>query len=280
MNSWKSIRDSNSDELMKKIATSGSITEVTDVPEDWRTIFRTAHDISPEAHVRIQAAFQKYTDNAVSKTVNFPENAAAEDVEKVYRYAYDLGCKGITIYRDKSRESQVLNVGAVNRTETQTFRRPRIRPQMMGGLTRKAPTGCGNLYVTINDDQKGPFELFAQIGKAGGCAASQTEAIGRLTSLALRAGVDPGSIARQLRGVRCPSPIRQSGELILSCADAIGRALENHLTEQHTYSPQTGTVEGESFVNRLSGICPDCGAPLEFESGCSVCRTCGYSKCS
>jgi ribonucleoside-diphosphate reductase alpha chain len=141
------------------------------------------------------------------------------------------------------------------------------------------PTGCGNLYVTVNDEGEGPFELFAQIGKAGGCAASQAEAIGRLVSLALRAGVEPASVVRQLRGVRCPSPAWNEGEIVLSCADGISKALERHLAGQKDYDPDALNRQRESLVNRCAGRCIDCGSPLEFDGGCAVCRTCGYSRC-
>jgi ribonucleoside-diphosphate reductase alpha chain len=268
-----------SDELMKKIAKEGTVREIEEVPDRWRDIFRCAYDITPDAHVRMQAAFQKYTDNAVSKTVNFPKEARAVDVEEVFMLAYQLGCKGVTIYRDGSREEQVLNIGEVNRRETGDFRVPRGRPGALQGRTRKKPTGCGNLYVTINDDENGPFELFAQIGKAGGCAASQAEAIGRLISLALRAGVDPASIVKQLRGVRCPSPAWEDGKLVLSCSDAISKALEQHLSDGDYRMPDDFTLAAESLSNRLAGLCIDCGSPLEFDGGCNVCRMCGYSRC-
>jgi ribonucleoside-diphosphate reductase alpha chain len=272
------------EELMKKIAKVGTVRDMTEVPERWRRIFRCAYDITPEAHIRMQAAFQKHTDNAVSKTVNFPKEARAVDVEEVFMLAYQLGCKGVTIYRDGSREAQVLNIGNVNRTEAGEQRAgehrvPRKRPGALDGKTHKKPTGCGNLYVTINDDGTGPFELFAQIGKAGGCAASQAEAIGRLISLALRAGVEPASIVKQLRGVRCPSPAWEEGKLVLSCADAISKSLEEHLAGGKAPSKEDLALENESLSNRLAGLCIDCGSPLEFDGGCNVCRMCGYSRC-
>ncbi len=268
-----------SDELMRRIADKGDVQGIEDVPEKWQQVLKTAHDISPEAHVRIQAAFQEQTDNAVSKTVNFSRDAKPEDVENVYLLAYKLGCKGVTIYRDGTREAQVLNIGRVNREESEVFKTPRNRPSVVSGSTRKTGTGCGNLYVTINEDEKGPFELFAQIGKAGGCAASQTEAIGRLVSLALRAGVDAKAVVKQLRGVRCPSPAWDDGVMVLSCADAISKALEKYLQERNLYDKDQLSLEEESFVNRLAGLCPECGSTLEYESGCVLCRMCGYSKC-
>ncbi len=249
----------------------------------------------------MQAAFQKHTDNAVSKTVNFAHDATEDDVNSVFQMAYDLDCKGVTIYRDGSRDEQVLNVGQespsvkaaagaasigeIEIDDRQNVKKPRKRPDTVKGTTRKVGTGCGNLYVTINDDDQGPFELFAQIGKAGGCAASQTEAIGRLISLALRAGVDASMISRQLSGVRCPSPAWNAGNKVFSCADGISQALGKHLKDNEESLPlpdKVGKIAEpaiESLVNRLAGMCMECGSTLEFESGCAVCRNCGYSRC-
>jgi ribonucleoside-diphosphate reductase alpha chain len=229
--------------------------------------------------LRIQAAFQKYTDNAVSKTVNFPNGATQEEVEKAYLLAHELGCKGVTIYRDGARDAQVLNIGKVNRAEEHRPLKPRSRPETVHGTTRKLGTGCGNLYITINEDDEGLFELFAQIGKAGGCAASQTEAIGRLISLALRAGIEPESIIKQLRGVRCPSPAWDNGTMVLSCADAISKAFERYLLGMKQYDHRALHAATEARVNYLAGQCPECGNALEYESGCVICRMCGYSKC-
>jgi ribonucleoside-diphosphate reductase alpha chain len=276
------LRDGfHSEELMKRVAEAGTVREIDEVPERWRALFRTAHDISPEWHIRMQAAFQKYTDNAVSKTVNFPTEGTRPEVDKVFRLAYELGCKGVTIYRDRSREGQVLNIGEVNRTAVpeKKPRVPKKRSDVLTGTTRKMPTGCGNLYITVNEGSHGPFELFAQIGKAGGCAASQAESIGRLVSLALRAGVDPNAIVKQLRGVRCPSPSWNGGNLILSCGDAISKALEQYLEEKNLYDPEALSYANESIVNRTAGLCIDCGSVLEFEGGCSICRNCGYTRC-
>jgi ribonucleoside-diphosphate reductase alpha chain len=275
-----------SDELLKKIAQQGSIQGIEEIPEKWRKIFITAHDITPEWHVRVQAAFQKYTDNAVSKTVNFPNSATKEEVEKVYLLAYELGCKGVTIYRDGSREEQVLNIGKVNRSEDrgsavvdQSLLTPRARPSVIAGSTRKMTTGCGNLYVTINEDEHGLFEVFTQMGKAGGCSSSQAEAISRLISLSFRAGLDPKAIVKQLRGVRCPNPGWEKGGMILSCSDAIAKALERYLAEKKTPVGKKVAKMSAAYLDKITGFCPDCGSALEHESGCAVCRECGFSKC-
>jgi len=275
-----------SDGLLKKIALEGSVQGIEEIPEKWRRIFITAHDITPEWHVSVQAAFQKYTDNAVSKTVNFPNSATKEEVEKVYLQAYELGCKGVTIYRDGSRTEQVLNIGKVNRTEEkgiaaidESLLTPRARPSVIAGSTRKMTTGCGNLYVTINEDEHGLFEVFTQMGKAGGCSSSQAEAISRLISLSLRAGLDPKAIVKQLHGVRCPNPGWEKGGMILSCSDAIAKAMERYLLEKKTPVGQKVAKMSTGYREKIEGFCPDCGGALEHESGCNVCRECGFSKC-
>jgi ribonucleoside-diphosphate reductase alpha chain len=253
-----------SDGLMKEIAEKGTIQEIEGIPEEVKRLFVTAHDINPEWHIRIQGAFQKYTDNAVSKTINFPNSAAREDVRKAYLLAYNLGCKGLTIYRDGSRDQQVLNI---QRKPEPPQLAPRPRPERTYGVTQRMNTGCGKLYVTLNSDDLGPCEVFAQMGKAGGCANSQIEATGRLISLALRSGVKPASILRQLMGIRCPSPVWQEGEMVLSCSDAIAKVLNEYCQS------------GFSHMVAEMGACPDCGASVEHEGGCIVCRSCGFSRC-
>jgi ribonucleoside-diphosphate reductase alpha chain len=265
-------------DLMKEVAEKGSVQEIEKVPAKARRLFVVAHDLEPEWHTRMQAAFQTYTDNAVSKTVNFPSEATREDVAKVYKLAYELGCKGVTIYRDRSREQQVLNLGSTaglsSRTEAPQPRSPRARPVMLTGTTEKMGTGCGSLYVTVNEDEVGLFEVFAQLGKAGGCAASQTEAISRLVSLSLRSGIDIEAVLKQLRGIRCPSPSWQDGGIILSCPDAISRAIEKYLKVTKGREVHAGFRP-----KGAAGTCPDCGETLEYTEGCAVCKHCGYSKC-
>ncbi len=289
-------------QLMEKIAESASIKDIKEIPEDVRRVFVTSHDISPEWHVRMQAAFQKYVHNATSKTINFPHEATIDEVRKSYVLAFDLKCKGITIYRDKSREEQVLNVGKPK--EKQEVRviheikkeiAPRPRPEVIIGTTTKVSTGCGNLYVTINIDEDGkPFELFTQMGKAGGCAASQLEATGRLVSLAFRANIEVKSIIEQLRNIRCPSPSWEKGQRIFSCADAIARVVERRLINtqptvmvaaesvaipmKHSHDDQLQASDLDEQVN-IVGMCPDCGGALRHEEGCVKCHGCGYSKC-
>jgi len=283
-----------SEDLMEKVAKTGGVQGLDEVPADVKEVFITSHDISPEWHIRTQAAFQKYTDNAVSKTINFPQEATIADVEKAYKLAYKLSCKGVTIYRDKSREEQVLNVGDIKKDHAGAKEEkilPKPRPTVVKGTTTKIGTGCGNLYITINEDEGShPFEVFMQMGKAGGCAASQLEAIGRLVSLAFRSGIDVKAIVDQLRGIRCPSPSWEKGGRIFSCSDAIARAIEKHLGDKKESNKQlkkTNSVSGfDNYSGRnalklgnVVGVCPDCGGALRHVEGCMVCRACGYSKC-
>ncbi len=255
-----------SEELIQAVSQNGSVQGVPGVPEAIQQLFRTAHDIAPQWHVQIQAAFQKHTDNAVSKTVNFPSEATAEDVAQVFLSAAKSGCKGVTIYRYGSRLLQVLNVGG-GRSEGEQIA-PRPRPQRTYGLTERIGTGCGKLYVTINSDDKGMCEVFAQMGKTGGCASSQIEAAGRLISLALRSGVKPEAIIKQMTGIRCPSPVWQNGKMVLSCPDAMAQVLNRVAVVDPSDSPQP------------AGVCPDCGGSLTHGEGCLNCYHCGFSKCA
>ncbi|MBU0548857.1 MAG: vitamin B12-dependent ribonucleotide reductase [Candidatus Omnitrophica bacterium] len=276
-----------SHKLMEEVAETGSIQNIDEVPADIKRIFVTSHDIFPEWHIRMQATFQKYTDNAVSKTINFPNKASIDDVRRTYLLAYELNCKGITVYRDKSRQEQVLNIASKKDVSSlQEFRldpgniAPRPRPEVTTGTTTKVSTGCGNLYITINSDEQGrAFEVFTQMGKAGGCAASQLEAIGRLVSLAFRSDIEVKSIIEQLRNIRCPSPSWEKGVRIFSCADALARVIEKRLVNNKAVV--ISSVKGEEapvFIN-IVGVCLDCGGVLRHEEGCVKCHACGYSKC-
>ncbi len=275
-----------SEALMKEVAQQGSIQNVDAVPDKWKRVFVTSHDISPEWHIRMQAAFQKHTDNSVSKTVNLPKNATPEDVSTIYRMAYELGCKGVTIYRDGSRAEQVLNKGKEKERPRKgagsSKIEPRPRPKVTNGVTMKMETGCGDLYVTINKDNNGlPFEIFNQMGKAGGCASSQSEAIGRMVSLALRSNIDPTKVINQLKGICCHQP-RGFGEgRVTSCADAVAQALEiNLLPNVVKEGASKGATVQDIIATFMRGACPDCGSSLEPEGGCVVCRACGFSECS
>ena len=278
--------------LMEKIAKQGGLHGLDEVPEEDKKIFVCAHDVTPKYHIKMQAAFQEATDNAVSKTVNFPKTATPDEVREVYELAYKLGAKGVTIYRDGSREAQVLNIGSVNDGSAKTPNggiTPRPRPEVTQGITQKMKIGCGNLYVTVNYDENGICEVFTNLGRAGGCP-SQSESTSRLISTALRSGISVDAVIEQLRGIRCHSTLRSRDKdiKVLSCPDAIGRVLEKVVEIQKEMKPAETPKEGikSEVIGEIAkkmpikeGACPECGSELEHEGGCTVCRSCGYSKC-
>lgn len=271
-----------SDDLMRRIAKKGTIKDFPEIPKSVQNVFVTAHDIQPEWHVKMQASFQKYTDNAVSKTVNLGHEATRGDVRDVFELAYRTYCKGVTIYRDGSRDMQVLNIGAVKgkdeskatdekAVEPQNTKiSPRPRPDITTGFTEKVKIGCGNLYITVNYDEHGICEVFTNTGRAGGCP-SQSEATSRLVSIALRSGIDAKSIVEQLKGIRCPSTIRQKDLKVMSCPDAIGRLIEKVLKLQNGNG--NGNHSEASHTEEICGISAE-NAPrptARCDSECSSC---------
>ena len=290
-----------STELMEQLAETGSL-EKLDVPQWVKDVFRTSHDISPEWHVRMQAAFQSHTDNSVSKTINFPHHATVQDIADSYMLAYETGCKGITVYRDGSKADQVLSTGETGKqAEGETaaelpdqstgHRTPRERPRQIRGVTERVRTGHGNMYITINfdDETGGPFELFSALGKAGGCDSAHLEAISRLVSLALRSGIDPQDIIAHLRGITC-CPAWDDGTLVRSSPDAVALVLERQTGQgqstqassqplQFAFAPEPVPVNGNGGYQ--SRRCPECNAPVAFLEGCVACIDpgCGWNKC-
>ena len=212
-------------DLMDEISKTGSIKKIGQIPKETREVFVTAHDVSPEWHIRMQAAFQKYTDNAVSKTVNLPSDATVEDVRRIYDLAYKLGCKGITIYRDGSKKNQVLSFSGKKDPNGNLQTKIQQRPETLEGFTTRIKTGYGYLYVTVTEYEGKPFEVFATIGKSGQSTTAKTEAIGRLISLALRSGVEVKKIIDQLKGIGGENPVFQTDGLVLSIPDAISKVL-------------------------------------------------------
>ncbi|MFH1616149.1 MAG: TSCPD domain-containing protein [Planctomycetota bacterium] len=241
------------------------------LPQKLAEVLVTAHEIESEWHVKLQAAFQENVNNAVSKTVNLPQDATIEDVDRILQLAYDLKTKGITVYRDRCREKQVMS--AVNELPDlpADINSPRARPRKTTGTTIKAKTGCGSLFCTLNSDDKGPFEIFINLGRAGGCP-SLSEATARILSIALRSGIKPEILIEQLKGIRCLSTVARrnsNNEInVLSCPDAIARALEEAMGD--VFVPAA-----ETFMR----VCPECNSPLRKEAGCNVCDNCGFSKC-
>jgi ribonucleoside-diphosphate reductase alpha chain len=286
-----------STELMEQLAEKGSL-ETLEVPPWVKDVFRVSHDISPEWHVRMQAAFQRHTDNSVSKTINFPHDATVADIARAYTLAYETGCKGITVYRDGSKAGQVLSTGETGKHAEEAegqavgaqgrapgYRAPRPRPQTIRGVTERVRTGHGNMYITINFDEAGePFEVFSTLGKAGGCDSAQLEAISRLVSLALRSGIEAHELVDQLRGITC-CPAWDNGTLVRSGPDAVALALARHLTEdpaeaslaqpdavQLTFAPQPIALP-------QARKCPDCNGQVYFMEGCLKCMSCGWNRC-
>jgi ribonucleoside-diphosphate reductase alpha chain len=263
-------------ELMDAIAKQGSIRDIDEIPDDVKEVFVTAHDITPDWHIKMQAAFQRHTDNAVSKTVNLPHQATIQDVKEVYDLAYDLGCKGVTIYRDGSKKNQVLSFGELDPDTEGFIRAVRERPETLDGFVTRIKTGLGQLYITVTEYNGRPFEVFAIIGKSGKSTTAKTEAIGRLISLALRSGVKVEEIVKQLKGIGGEHAVFQNGGLVLSIPDAIARVLD----QKYLHLQNGSSLYTESMGSILRGdACPECGRTLTFEEGCMTCHYCGLTKC-
>jgi ribonucleoside-diphosphate reductase alpha chain len=339
-----------SGELIERIAKTGRI-DFPEVPERWQRVFVTANQIPPEWHIRMQAAFQEHCDSAISKTTNFAHTATVDDVRTIYELAYELHCKGVTVYRDGSRDNQVLSTGATaqataarsvgtgdkrelgelqgqlaeadaeierlkkalyeSEAENAQRRAKRSRPDMLRGTTRRMDTPLGTMYVTITEDDRGqPFEVFITLGKAGGAAMADVEAMGRLISLSLRSGIPIMQVHRQLRGIASDRPIGLGPNKVLSVPDAIGIAIEMWYREKQGVQQELldepeappaaprvvapareqitagdGGAELQMSLDSLGngaafmGTCPDCGSQLEYAEGCVKCHVCGFSEC-
>ena len=267
-------------------------------------VYRTAMKISAEAHVKMQAIWQKHVTNSVSKTINLPNSASVQDVKDAYRLAWETGCKAVTVYRDGSKSMQVLETGASREdeeTQEDHLKVPRQRPVSVMGVTDRVRTGHGTMFVNLTFDEDGhPFEVFAHLGKAGGCDSAYLEAIARLASLGLRSGIDPGQIVDQLKGITC-DPAWDGGTLVRSAPDAVALALSRHLLEEGAGSGTTtmagsssqlglfpssvdSTSDGDSdrgdSINVPTGAkCPECSGYLLHQEGCLSCPDCGYNKC-
>ncbi len=306
-----------SDELMDKVAANGALHhQLAEVPEEVRNVFVTAHEITPEWHIKMQGAFQKHTHNAVSKTVNFPREATRDDVKEVFVLANSLGCKGVTVYRDGSRAEQVLTVGAdktagsVSSSSGATAQdpllvdavaqddhgktrvngvwgrvRPIERPSRLDGFTAMKETPVGKLFLTLNTLDRHPVEMFAQIGKAGSDLSAFTEAIARLISIALRSGVDPQEVADQLQGIGGSRAIGFGPNRVRSVPDAIGQFLDEYLqygSEAPADEEDFGPVQDALPLTpgKKFSLCPTCGTwSVVHVEGCLKCMACGYSEC-
>jgi len=338
-----------SDALMERIAKTGSVTHA-EVPKKWQEVFATANNITPEWHIRMQAAFQLHCDSAISKTTNFAHTATKEDVKAIYEMAYDMHCKGVTVYRDGSRDGQVLSTGATAdaaakrdgakedpaskremgelkgqlaeltsdndrlkkllfdaEAETLQRRQKRSRPDILRSTAIRKETPLGVMFVHITEDDRGqPFEVFINLGKAGGSAMADAEAVGRLISLALRSGISIQQVHRQLRGISSDRAVGLGPNKVLSVPDAIGMALEDWMRTKQGVQGELLTTTAEQAIPQAStpkslpvvsaggaqmqfeamqggdafiGTCPDCGSQLEFAEGCVKCHVCGFSEC-
>ncbi len=270
-------------------------------------IYRTSMAISPEAHVRMQAAWQKHVTNSVSKTINLPNSATVDDVREAYELAWETGCKAVTVYRDGSKSMQVLETRSDSTdvddvvVDQSRLLIPRERPTSVAGVTDRVRTGHGNMYVTITFDEDGkPFEVFTTLGKAGGCDSANLEAVSRLVSLALRSGIDPDQIVAHLQGITC-CPAWDGGTLIRSAPDAMAHTLVNHIHAAHhavvgpsekqqstivqpglfpsTRQPNVSSNGNGRALPPSGARCPKCSGRLIPQEGCLNCLDCGYSKC-
>ncbi len=257
----------HSERLMQEVASKRSLQNIETVPQSIKEIYVTAADVSAENHIKMQAVFQKYCDSSVSKTINFSESATKKDVAHAFLQAFELGCKGVTIYRDNSRPNQVLSPIIKESKSVESEPQVEKRPDILHGITEKMRTGYGNLYVTINVKDGKPFEVFAHIGKSGYTTMADTEAICRLISLALRSQIPVETIISQLRSIGGANQIYSGGAKVFSIPDAIAQILHKHFIG-------SDGVEFDSFE-----ICPSCSSSMRFESGCYNCVSCGYSNC-
>ncbi len=291
-----------SEELMDEVARTGSVQHSDAVPAHVKELFKTSLEIDYKAHVSMQAVYQKHTDLAVSKTINMANDAKKEDVQHAYRMAHGSQCIGITIYRDGSKPTQVLEVQSDKGKQEATpsafpMIKMRPRPSRMQGSTERIRTGHGNLFVTVNFDEEGqPFEVFSStLGKAGGCESAAMEAISRLISLALRSGIDPMEIVDQLKGITCV-PAWDQGILVGSPADAVALALERYIPGsirgqgRQSYAtqlqletteisqPQSSNGNG-AHLHDTGSRCPECNGLTIFQEGCQACMSCGWNRC-
>lgn len=298
-----------SEELAQRVMERGSVHNLSEVPEDLRRVFATAHEIDPSWHVRMQGAWQQHTDNAVSKTINLPNSASETDVHQAYQLAYDSGCMGITVFRDGCKGEQVLNVGVTAKKEAPAAAalppgKVKPRPAVVTGHTRRMEAPEGKVYVTLNKDEEGLFEVFINVGKAGSDIAALADAVGRLISLSLRL---PSTMSREerqreiithLKGIGGSRSIGFGPNQVRSLPDAVAQALAMDLGDvpaanggTHAAGNGNGNGNGNghsglggiALLNSLTttgNLCPDCGCnTLTYEEGCKKCHVCGFSEC-
>jgi ribonucleoside-diphosphate reductase alpha chain len=262
--------------LLQKIAdNNGSCQGIKEIPEDMQKVFVVAHDISPEWHVKMQAAFQERTGMGISKTINLPHNATKKDVEDALMLAYESGCNGVTVYRDGSREDQVLTAGKKEKPRKAAKVEVRERPAETSGVTTALKTGCGKLYATVNEDDEGVCEIFLNQRDGNGCRVAYNNALAMVSSMALRAGVPIKDISKAMKGQSCGKPVWDNGKLILSCPDAIGK----HLDKEQEFQEFKESLEPVEKTVKQVKTCPLCGGQIISQGGCEICRDCGNSRC-
>ncbi len=276
--------------LVREYMEKTNLTNIKELPET----FVTAHEIEPLMRVRMQATIQKHIDHALSSTVNLPKDISPEAVGDIYLEAWKAGCKGITVYREGSREGILLTTEeAKTQKESEKPARaslvPRPRPRVAKGKTYRMKTELGTVFITVNEDEEGIFEVFVQgLGKSGTSTAAFTEAIGRLISLALRSGVKPSAIIDQMSLIRGSRPVvQEDGTVVFSVPDAIAKAIGEYLKggEQLTLlaevkpKPPQATGANGHDAKRDVELCPSCGGVLMFTNGCYICSDCGFSEC-
>ena len=322
-------------EFFTEISAGKSLSELSNkfkIPNLIIKVFKTAHSIDSKSQVNLQAVFQKNIDSAVSKTINLRKSATWEEIAKIYILAYNLKCKGITVFREGSKDSTMLIEGSSKDTKSEpndnislsknemprNVLEPRPRKEFVVGRTYEVKTEQGDLYVTINSDEKGIVEVFLTIGKSGSFTAGYTEALGRLISMSLRSGIKAQSIVKQLQGIRTSSPTLNKGMIVYSVPDAIAKIIKKFLEEQASQismikntptllevsepdvkitetikeipqisppikqeiliTPKKDKYSKNNFFGNLLE-CPECGNDLEYSEGCILCRACGFSKC-
>jgi ribonucleoside-diphosphate reductase alpha chain len=280
-----------SDALMREIAARGTLHDIPGVPAEAARVFRTAHEIPYEWHIRHQAAFQRHTDNGVSKTINLPNQATEEDVACAYQLAWELGCLGITVFRDGCKGEQVLNIGVGAKKDPDAAAPhaagPAVikpRPHSLRGSTYRMETPIGTAFITVNETPDGdPFEVFVQVGKGGSDTMAVAEALGRLISLTLRlpSPLSPKrrleEVISQLSRIGGGSPMGFGPSKILSLPDALARTLAEHVGQVQT---PAGTLATPSAPKRVGDLCKECGqATFVYEEGCKKCLSCGFNEC-
>ena len=305
------------DELVDDIIEAGTLEGIEGVPNEHRELFVTAHDISPDWHMRMQAAFQRHCDSSISKTINFPHDATVDDVRRIYELAVDLDVKGVTVYRDGCREMQPMALKDKTHTEaapapvvepengmfvTDTESGPELAPiklpEIMSCLRVRQMTPFGNMHVKVSVDPRSgrEREVFAQLGKGGDIANSDLEAICRILSLWLRSNGSLKKAITQLSGIGSSLSVPTKDGRIMSLADGLATALKRYLTAKDEHGLEAlllGRVTPDDVASANDTLipakprnvasykikCPQCSANLAFEEGCVKCYSCGFSQC-